>query len=113
MTGIEHLVTKGRELVGAAAPGPWEAFGTSAGSILDRCNCDGPTEMYEHDQYCGVDGPVAHADAPDIEFIVWARNHVPELLDRLERVRAFVDDPGNWSTLDGRRKLLLDMLDGK
>lgn len=33
--------------------------------------------------------------------------------ERLARVRAYVDDPGNWSGLDGRRTTLLALIDGK
>ncbi|WP_254924954.1 hypothetical protein [Rhodococcus sp. 06-156-3C] len=29
----------------------------------------------------------------------------------LEELRAWVDDPGNWGTYDGRRRLLLHMID--
>lgn len=29
----------------------------------------------------------------------------------LEELRAWVDDPGNWGTYDGRRRLLLAMID--
>lgn len=32
--------------------------------------------------------------------------------ERLAAVRDFVDDPGNWSVLDGRRELLLILIDG-
>lgn len=32
--------------------------------------------------------------------------------ERLAVVREFVDDPGNWSALDGRRELLLILIDG-
>ncbi len=32
---------------------------------------------------------------------------------RLARVKAYVDDPGNWSSLDGRRTTLLALIDGK
>ncbi|MGO2150820.1 MAG: ead/Ea22-like family protein [Microbacterium gubbeenense] len=34
------------------------------------------------------------------------------LLDRLEAAIAYVDDPGNWSAYDARRRLLLDILNG-
>lgn len=34
------------------------------------------------------------------------------LTEILERVREYVDYPGNWSTFDGRRRLLLALLDG-
>ena len=35
------------------------------------------------------------------------------LLDRLDAAREYIDNPGNWSALDGRRRLLLAILDGK
>lgn len=35
------------------------------------------------------------------------------LLDRLEAATAYVADPGNWSALDGRRRLLLAILNGE
>lgn len=34
------------------------------------------------------------------------------LAHRLATVRQYVDDPGNWSALDGRRRHLLDLIDG-
>lgn len=92
------LITEGRKLLDSATPGPWEAFGTSAANILDHCNCT-PEEPYGHQQYCGAEGPVAHADEPDIAWIVWARNNLPALLDRFEvaltkltRVEVALDD---------------------
>lgn len=32
---------------------------------------------------------------------------------RIEQARAYVDHPGNWSTGDARRRVLLNLLDGK
>jgi hypothetical protein len=37
---------------------------------------------------------------------------VDDLESRLKKALAFVDDPGNWSALDGRRKLLRAFLTG-
>lgn len=33
--------------------------------------------------------------------------------ERLARVREYVDYPGNWSAADGRRRLLLGLIDGE
>jgi len=36
-----------------------------------------------------------------------------EAMSRLAEVREFVDYPGNWSAYDGRRSLILRLLDGE
>lgn len=36
-----------------------------------------------------------------------------EMTARVERVRRFVDHPGNWSAGEARRRVILDLLDGK
>lgn len=36
-----------------------------------------------------------------------------EMAARVERVRRFVDHPGNWSAGEARRRVILDLLDGK
>ena len=41
-----------------------------------------------------------------------ARRRATLAEERLEAVRDFVDDPGNWSAADGRRSILLILIDG-
>ncbi|MBE7701245.1 hypothetical protein H9623_13160 [Oerskovia sp. Sa1BUA8] len=36
-----------------------------------------------------------------------------DALARLTAVREYVEHPGNWGALDGRRRLLLGLLDGE
>lgn len=53
----------------------------------------------------------------DTELVDSALAHLLNEIDEqnkiIERVREFVDYPGNWSALDGRRRLLLALLDGE
>lgn len=95
MNTITNKIAAGRRLLDAATPGRWEAFGNSAGNVLDQCNCAGPTELYDHEQYCGIEGPVASADEADIAWIVWARNNLPTLLNRLDQWAIVIDAGAN------------------
>ena len=60
-----------RERANVATIGKWVAFGTSIGSEVKGCTCAGPTYGYpQHEQYCGIDGPVVGACEPDVAYIV-------------------------------------------
>lgn len=58
-----------RERAKGATPGRWVPFGTSIGAEVQGCTCHGGIEPYGHEQYCGVEGPVVHAQEPDVEHI--------------------------------------------
>ncbi|WKK11955.1 hypothetical protein QYN14_25750 [Rhodococcus ruber] len=70
-------IAEGRRLLAAATPGPWVVGGRSrTGGV------------YFGNQNPEVEGPSGDAWDSDAELIVWARNNLPALLDRLERAQA-------------------------
>ena len=75
-------IAEGRRLAEAATPGPWE---------------QDDTEIYRKDAYdhrgrkvwvAAADLASEQSGREDAELIVWARNHLPALLDAAEKVAA-------------------------
>jgi hypothetical protein len=69
-----------RERAGKATPGKWIAFGTSIASAVGQCTCADPGSRLPHEQYCGLEGPVAHASEEDTAYIATTRPCVGEIL---------------------------------
>ena len=109
MSTIDHA--RLRALAEAATPGPWEAE-TWTHQFDDEI-----TFGYVEANECSIwdhSGGNTVANAADADYI--AAIDPPTLialLDRLDAAREYIDNPGNWSALDGRRRLLLAILDGK
>ncbi|MBM4525154.1 hypothetical protein GS462_11100 [Rhodococcus hoagii] len=110
---LNALVAGLAALEAAATPAPWTRSGI--GAIEGPANTPVAQEVYDGDEI-GLDATL----------IVNARNTLPMLLSALQaariqaaelrtaidRTRAYVDHPGNWSALDGRRRTILALLGG-
>ncbi|NCL73749.1 hypothetical protein [Rhodococcus sp. YH1] len=76
MNTITNKIAEGRRLLDEATPGPWRV---QRDATYDHMN--GEVETYS----VAAEGGFLD-DAADAELIVWSRNNLPALLDRLERI---------------------------
>lgn len=107
---LNALVALLASLDAEASSAPWRYSETSR-------SIDGPF---------GIPIAIAIARSTDGHLTEITRNALPELLGALQaarlevaelraaidRTRAYVDHPGNWSALDGRRRTILALLGG-
>ncbi|MCF8784140.1 hypothetical protein [Rhodococcus ruber] len=89
-------IAEGRRLLDAATPGPWRV---QRDATYDHMN--GEVETYS---VAAEDGFMDADDAADAELIVWARNNLPALLDRLDRWAVVIDAGAN--ILENNAKIL-------
>jgi len=80
-----------------ATPGDWIPFGTSIGATVKGCTCAGPTYGYpQHEQYCGIDGPIVGATEPDVAYIATVHPGVGlALVDWLDDAATWAEETGN------------------
>ncbi|MGW2096070.1 hypothetical protein [Promicromonospora sukumoe] len=113
---LNELVAELAVLEHDATPAPWSPSFLGSITAADDTVVRGGWLLA-----AGVGGVQDDADGA---LIVKARNALPALLGALQAVRreaaelkiavemtrAYVDHPGNWSALDGRRQTILEML---
>ncbi|MEV6432611.1 hypothetical protein [Nocardia sp. NPDC051463] len=102
---MTDLIAKGRRLLAAATPGPWDVDPHAHREKGCRCLCchddatvTQTTNMLSCDDFPVPDGrdqercEQAGYSYPDAELIVWMRNNLPGLLDELETWRSLARD---------------------
>lgn len=114
LNALNALVAGLAVLEAAATPAPWTQSGI--GTIEGPENTPVAQEVYDGDEI-GVDATLIvnsrNTLATLLSALQSARIRAAELQATVDRTRAYVDHPGNWSALDPRRTTILGLLGGE
>lgn len=88
---IPSIITKARELLASATPGPFRRQGYTILSNQSHPVCTFSADFHRQCEW---------GTGEDEDFYVFARNHLPEILDELDRrgraIEVMMDEMRSW-----------------